>query len=118
LTHLHYLTRTFEHVAVRSHELAHELCDGKLIALGGGGYGLWTVVPRAWASVWAAISGQRLPELVPDSWRDQWKDESPDLLPTRMHNDLDAIRAVERQQEITEANRHVAQEVAARGLPS
>ncbi|MGE3913215.1 MAG: acetoin utilization protein AcuC, partial [Chloroflexota bacterium] len=26
LTHLHYLTPTFEHVARRSHELAHELC--------------------------------------------------------------------------------------------
>ena len=117
LTHLHYLTRTFEHVAMRSHQLAHELCDGKLIALGGGGYGLWTVVPRAWTSVWAAISHQTLPDLVPDAWRDRWKDESPDLLPTRMHNALDAIRAVERQEEIMHTNRHVASEVAARGLP-
>jgi acetoin utilization protein AcuC len=118
LTHLHYLTRTFEHVAVRSHELAHELCDGKLIALGGGGYGLWTVVPRAWASVWAAISGQELPELVPEAWRERWKGQCPERLPIRMHNDLDAIRAIERQDDIREANRHVALEVAARGLPS
>jgi acetoin utilization protein AcuC len=118
LTHLHYLTTTFERVAVRSHELAHELCDGKLIALGGGGYGLWTAVPRAWAAVWAAISSQPLPERVPDAWRERWKDQSPQMLPTRMRNALDDIRPVERQEEITQANRHVASEVAARGLPS
>ena len=116
LTHLHYLTRTFEHVGRRSHELAHELCDGRLVALGGGGYALWTVVPRAWTSVWAAISGQELPDLVPDAWRDRWAAESPEKLPTRMHNAIDAIAAIPRQQEITRANRHVAEEVAARGL--
>lgn len=118
LTHLHYLTPTFEHVGRRTHELAHELCDGKLIAMGGGGYGLWTVVPRAWASVWAAISGQPYPELVPQEWKDRWKGESPEMLPTRMHNALDAIPMIERQTLISEANRAVALEVAARGLPN
>ena len=44
--------------------------------------------------------------------------QSPELLPTRMHNALDAIRPVERQEETSQANRHVASEVAARGLPS
>jgi acetoin utilization protein AcuC len=117
LTHLHYLTPTFEHVAIRSHELAHELCDGKLIALGGGGYGLWTVVPRAWTSVWAAVSGQPLPERVPEAWRERWQAESPERLPTRMHNALDAIPPVPRQAEIRRQNRQVASEVAARGLP-
>jgi hypothetical protein len=34
-----------------------------------------------------------------------------------MHNALDAIRPVERQAEIAQANRHVAGEVAALGLP-
>jgi acetoin utilization protein AcuC len=117
LTHLHYLTPTFEHVAMRSHELAHELCDGKLIALGGGGYGLWTVVPRAWTSVWAAISGQPLPDRVPEAWRERWGEESPESLPTRMHNALDAIPPVPRQEVASQQNREVANEVAERGLP-
>ncbi|MCC7371796.1 MAG: acetoin utilization protein AcuC [Chloroflexi bacterium] len=117
LTHLHYLTPTFEHVARRSHELAHELCDGKLIALGGGGYGLWTVVPRAWTAVWAAISGQELPEQTPEAWRERWQPESPERMPTRMHNALDAVPEIERQDEIRYSNRNVAREVAARGLP-
>jgi len=117
LTHLHYLTRTFEHVAIRSHDLAHELCDGKLIALGGGGYALWTVVPRAWASVWAAVSGHPLPERVAEAWRERWQAQSPERLPTRMHNALDAIPPVPRQSEIRQQNRRIASEVAARGLP-
>ena len=117
LTHLHYLTPTFEHVAIRSHELAHELCDGRLIALGGGGYALWTVVPRAWTSVWAAISSQPLPDRVPESWRERWQEQSPESLPTRMHNALDAIPAIPRQEEIAQQNRHAASEVAVRGLP-
>ena len=118
LTHLNYLTPTFEHVGRRSHELAHELCDGRLIALGGGGYALWTVVPRAWTSVWAAVSGQDLPELVPDAWRDHWAAESPETLPTRMHDALDATPSIPRQSELAAANHHVAEAVAARGLPS
>jgi acetoin utilization protein AcuC len=85
--------------------------------MGGGGYGLWSAVPRAWASVWAAISDQRYPELVPTAWRERWKDQSPDMLPTRMHNAVDAVPAIERQEEIMHSNRNVAREVAARGLP-
>ncbi|MFN8632281.1 MAG: hypothetical protein U0893_00395 [Chloroflexota bacterium] len=52
-----------------------------------------------------------------DAWRERWIDESPERLPIRMHNALDAIRPIERQDAIREANRHVALEVASRGLP-
>ena len=117
LTHLHYATPTFEHVAARVHELSHELCEGKLIALGGGGYGLWRTVPRAWAAVWAAIADRPLPADVPASWLDRWRGQSPELLPTRMREEPDTFRAVERQFEISELNRQVAEGVAARGLP-
>ena len=118
LTHLHALTLTFEHFARRAHELAHELCDGRLVALGGGGYALWTVVPRAWTAVWAALSGQPLPEAVPASWRERWASASPEKLPTRMHNDPDAVGPVPRQAQITAENHRVAEEVRARGLPN
>jgi acetoin utilization protein AcuC len=116
LTHLHALTITFEHFGRRAHELAHELCEGRLIALGGGGYALWNVVPRAWTAVWAAISDQPLPESVPDAWRERWGPESPERLPTRMRNAPDAVAPTPRQDLITTENRRVAQEVAARGL--
>ena len=54
------------------HELAHEVCDGRWIALGGGGYGLVRCVPRAWTHLIAEASGDPLrPETeVPAGWRD------------------------------------------------
>jgi len=54
------------------HELAHEVCEGKWLALGGGGYAVVDVVPRAWTHLLAIVSGNPLePEVeVPESWRD------------------------------------------------
>ncbi len=54
------------------HELAHEVCDGRWIALGGGGYGLVRCVPRAWTHLLAEVSGERLDPVtaIPQSWRD------------------------------------------------
>jgi acetoin utilization protein AcuC len=117
LTHLHAQTPTFEHFAHRAHELAHELCDGRLVATGGGGYALWTAVPRAWTAVWAAISDQPLPELVPPAWRERWAPQSPETLPIRMHDLIEALPSVPRQHEIAAENRRIAREVAERGLP-
>jgi acetoin utilization protein AcuC len=54
------------------HDLAHELCDGKWLVLGGGGYGLVRCVPRAWTHLLAEVAGQRLDPAteIPQSWRD------------------------------------------------
>ena len=42
------------------HDLAHELCDGRWVATGGGGYALVDVVPRAWTHLLAIVAGQPL----------------------------------------------------------
>jgi acetoin utilization protein AcuC len=54
------------------HELAHEVSDGRWIALGGGGYGLVRCVPRAWTHLIAEVSGTPLDPAteIPQSWRD------------------------------------------------
>ncbi len=54
------------------HDLAHEVCDGRWIALGGGGYGLVRCVPRAWTHLIAEAAGRPLdPDTeIPQSWRD------------------------------------------------
>lgn len=54
------------------HDLAHEVADGKWIALGGGGYELIDVVPRAWTHL-TAIAAHRPIDLeteVPAVWRE------------------------------------------------
>jgi acetoin utilization protein AcuC len=53
------------------HELAHELCDGRWIALGGGGYGLVRCVPRAWTHLIGEAAGAPVDPMreIPESWR-------------------------------------------------
>ena len=54
------------------HELAHELCEGRWIATGGGGYALVQVVPRTWTHLLAVAAGEPLdPERpTPGRWRE------------------------------------------------
>jgi acetoin utilization protein AcuC len=54
------------------HELAHEVCDGRWVVTGGGGYALVEVVPRAWTHLLAIVAGRPLdPETsTPEGWRE------------------------------------------------
>ena len=53
------------------HELAHELCGGKWLACGGGGYALASVVPRAWTHLLAIAGHAPLATdlQLPQAWR-------------------------------------------------
>jgi acetoin utilization protein AcuC len=57
------------YIAMRA--LADEVCDGRWVVTGGGGYALVEVVPRAWAHLLAVVTGEPLaPETrVPQQWR-------------------------------------------------
>jgi acetoin utilization protein AcuC len=57
------------YIAMR--KLADELCDGRWVATGGGGYALVEVVPRAWSHLLAVATGEPLaPETrIPQRWR-------------------------------------------------
>ncbi len=77
------------------HALAHELCDGRWVATGGGGYALVDVVPRAWTAAIAEMTGAAVTGATPADWhetvrrlagrdgpaelRDETRPESPDL---------------------------------------
>jgi len=54
------------------HDLAHEVCDGRWLATGGGGYGIVDVVPRAWTHLIAqAAAGPLDPGMeVPVAWHE------------------------------------------------
>jgi acetoin utilization protein AcuC len=54
----------------RTIALADEVCGGRLVALGGGGYHVAEVVPLAWAWAFAELGGARLGDDVPEAWRD------------------------------------------------
>lgn len=73
LTHLSLTMRGIQAQIKLAHQLAHTYCQGRWLALGGGGYDLHRVVPRAWGMVWAEMSGQSLPEQLPETWVNRWR---------------------------------------------
>ena len=76
--------------------LADELCDGRWVATGGGGYALVEVVPRAWTHLLAVATGEPLdPQtLTPPGWRDLAAQRRPGAdVPLRMTDgDLPPVR--------------------------
>jgi acetoin utilization protein AcuC len=78
------------HLAVRA--LADELCDGRWVATGGGGYALAEVVPRTWTHLLAAATGDPIPPATPTplGWRDLAHERCPRRdIPLRMTDDAD-----------------------------
>lgn len=53
----------------RLRELADACCDGRWVALGGGGYDPCTAPPRGWALLAAQMIGVRMTDPLPEAWR-------------------------------------------------
>ncbi|MCL6472583.1 MAG: acetoin utilization protein AcuC [Firmicutes bacterium] len=70
LAELSLTTNAYEQLYSRIHELAHEVCEGRLVALGGGGYQAYQVVPRAWALLSAELADFTLDDAVPQQWQE------------------------------------------------
>lgn len=71
LAHLRLTIEGQRESYVRLHELAHELCGGRWLATGGGGYDWVDVVPLAWAHLTAIAAESPIPASspVPNDWR-------------------------------------------------
>ena len=52
-------------------ELAESCAGGRWVALGGGGYEVGQVVPRAWTHLLAELTGAPVNGDTPDAWREQ-----------------------------------------------
>ncbi len=68
------------------HDLAHEVCGGRWVATGGGGYAVVEVVPRAWTHLLAIVAGRPLDPAtaVPDGWREHVTHRLGQVAPLRM----------------------------------
>lgn len=62
LTHLEVTVAGFLGAVELIRDAADELCGGRLVALGGGGYQPRTVVPRMWAGAMAVLMGRPVPD--------------------------------------------------------
>lgn len=70
LTHLACTTAIWPRLARTFDALAHEVCEGRWLATGGGGYDLYSVVPRAWTMLFAGMAGGTLPDRLPQPFLD------------------------------------------------
>lgn len=51
-------TMGYAEISQRTHDLAHELCDGRYLVLGGGGYDI-DATRRSWSIMFAGLAGRR-----------------------------------------------------------
>ncbi|ASB87898.1 acetoin utilization protein AcuC [Bacillus sonorensis] len=104
LTHLCTTMRIYEEIPKLAHELAHKYCDGRWIAVGGGGYDIWRVVPRAWGRIWLEMKGIKAEGQMPEKWLKRWEKQASVPL-SAAWGDPDGLYApIPRKAEITEKN--------------
>ena len=105
LTHLYSTMKIYEEIPKLAKEIADEFCDGKWIAIGGGGYDIWRVVPRAWSHLWFTMKDIPTPTgRLPQEWLDKWQLESPVELIETWEDPDDMYEPVPRKNDINEKN--------------
>ena len=105
LTHLYGTMNIYREIPKLAHRLAHEYCDGKWIAVGGGGYDVWRVVPRAWSYIWTEMNDLPTPTgPLPKEWLDHWQKESPVPLFPNWEDPNPLYEPIPRKREIEEKN--------------
>lgn len=110
LTHLSATMKIYREIPKIAHEIAHKYCDGKWIAVGGGGYDIWRVVPRAWSLIWLEMTENRNGYGdLPADWISHWERKAPVQLPQQWDDPENLYRPVPRKAEITEKNAQTVQ---------
>ncbi|CAI8951765.1 acetoin utilization protein AcuC [Bacillus cereus VDM021] len=105
LTHLCATMQIYREIPKLAHEIANEYCDGRWIAVGGGGYDIWRVVPRAWALIWLEMNNiQNISGYLPPEWIEAWKGQAPIELPLTWEDPNNMYSPIPRKPEIEEKN--------------
>ena len=105
LTHLYGTINIFNEIPRLAREMANKYCEGRWIAVGGGGYDIWRVVPRAWAHLWIAMNGNDAPTgPLPTEWIKRWQSESPVPLVETWEDPIPLYKPIPRKEEISEKN--------------
>lgn len=117
LTHLRCSTVLFEQLVQRVVAIAEKHCSGRVVATGGGGYAIHSVVPRAWTLTWAALCGEEAPDAIPDAWLRQVRAESGQTPPPVLRDPLGSIPPSPHREEVERANERTVQALRRRVLP-
>ena len=113
LAHIHCSMDIYWRMPALIHQWAHDCCEGRWVALGGGGYDIYRVVPRAWALLWMNMTdhplwnelGMNRTVPLPQRWIARWQPESPFPLPSGWLDPVQDWQPMPRRREIAEKNR-------------
>jgi acetoin utilization protein AcuC len=105
LTHLSATMKIYREIPKLAHKIAHQYCNGRWIAVGGGGYDIWRVVPRAWSLIWLEMmENPNGYGNLPIEWIKDWQTKAPVPLPHYWDDPEDLYTPIPRKEEITEKN--------------
>ncbi len=117
LTHFRGTTNLAEALMRRVVELAEEHCDGRIVATGGGGYAIRTVVPRAWTLAWATLCGIEAPDAIPEDWLREVQAESTARIPETLRDPPGLVESSARREEVERANELTVKALKRRLMP-
>lgn len=117
LTHLRCTTNLAEALMRRVVAIAEDQCDGRIVATGGGGYAIRTVVPRAWTLAWAGLRGMEAPDAIPEAWHREVQAESSARVPATLRDPPGLVEPDDRPDEIARANELTVRSLKRRLMP-
>ncbi len=86
LAHLRLTTNMYREVVSEMHRLAHELCEGRFLLFGGGGYTIANV-PRVWTLAFATLAGKKLDNKIPEVWSREFRKLTEEDAPNDLHDE-------------------------------
>ncbi len=101
LAHLDLTTHAYEEIVSTIHRLAHEVCDGRLVLFGGGGYNLGNAV-RCWTIAFNILAETSPREEIPEEWLKLYRNLEGGEPPYFLHDRLDLRKRDE------ETSKHIA----------
>lgn len=114
LAHLQCSMKIYREMPKMIQAFANRHTQGRWVALGGGGYDHWRVVPRAWGLLWLEMSGHPLLEAIdaaplgtalPDNWLEGYSNQCPhQQMPDNWLDDTSTWEPMPRRAEITATN--------------
>jgi acetoin utilization protein AcuC len=85
LAHLRLTTNVYAEVVGQMHDLAHQMCNGRLLLFGGGGYTL-SNVPRVWTVAFATLAGVKLADEIPSDWSEKFEKAAGENPPHELYD--------------------------------